>query len=776
MPASLRVRAHSHLWPTFRRIAATCVAIGLAGFPFQHATAFGQQATAPVPESPVTETTTPAASSDAPADQPAPPSVAATGAAPSDLGAAAGEAKRVGHLIPVSAPLPNVERLRRGVRQIVDESRRRGEWPVLVFEFKNGRSPFGQTLDLARFLSGPELDGTTTIAWLPAGARGHVVLLALACDEIVMPSDAEIGQAGADEDSIGPDLLSVYREIAQRRKTIPPDVALGLLNPALEVYEVETEMGREFVLRDGLDELVRRQAIVSQKVIIRAGEPARFTGREAKEFGFVALLADDLPSIARAWKLAPDSLVADPSLLMTWVPVQINVRGPMTASLAARAQRLIEEQIREHDANLLIVYIDSPGGAPIESLTLAQYLASLKSNERRTVAYVANEARADAAFIALACDQMVVGKQARLGGGWQGINPSESEVDTLTTSLIDMAKRKGRAPALVAAFVNPNLTVNRYTQTDTGAVDYLTAQDAIDLNSREQDAAAHWVRGEQVSIDGEPLALSGERSVQLGLARAAVNGPDELRELYGLDDNPRVVEPGWVDTLIAVLSSDAVGWLLLLLGAGGLYIEAQSPGLGIGIFMSGVCFLLFFWAHWLGGTADWLEFILFLAGIICVLIEVFLLPGFGIFGLGGGVMIVASLVLASQTFVLPHDDYEVTQLLHSFGVLSGAVVGFVGAAIFVRRFLPRTPGLRHMILASPSPAELAEVERREALVTFEHLLGQRGKTTTPLIPGGKARIGDEVVDVLAEGGFIPPGTQVRVIEVRGPRVVVRIDE
>lgn len=771
MPASLSARAHRYVSPIFACVVAACVAINLFAYS-QDASAFSQPAAAP--ESPATAPAIPTATPDAPTDPPAPAAPAPPAAA--DHAKPAGEAKRVGHLIPISAPVPNIERLRRGVRQIVDESRRRGEWPVLVFEFKNGRSPFGQTLDLANFLTSSELDGTTTIAWLPGGARGHVVLLAMACDEIVMPPDAEIGNAGADEESIGPELLSFYREIAQRRKTIPPDVALGLLNPALEVYEVITEMGRQFVLRDDLDELAKRQAIVSKKVIIRAGEPGRFTGREAKEFGFVALLADDLPSIARAWKLPPDSLVADPSLVMTWVPVQINVRGPMTASLAARAERLIDEQIREHDANLLIIYIDSPGGAPVESLALAQYLANLKSNERRTVAYVANEAQADAVFIALACDQLVVGPQARLGGGWQGINPSDSEIDTLTTSLTDMAKRKGRAPALVAAFVNPQLTVNRYSRADTGAVDYLAAQDAIDLNSREQDPAAHWVRGEQVSVDGEPLAISGDRSVELGLARAAVNGADELRELYGLEENPKVVEPGWVDTLIAVLSSDAVGWLLLLLGAGGLYIEAQSPGLGIGIFMSGVCFLLFFWAHWLGGTADWLEIILFLAGIACVLIEVFLLPGFGIFGLGGGVMIVASLVLASQTFVLPHDDYEFNQLLHSFGVLSGAVVGFVGAAIFVRKFLPRTPGLRHMILAPPSPAELAEVERREALVTFDHLLGERGKTTTPLIPGGKARIGQQVVDVLAEGGFIPPGTQVRVIEVLGSRIVVRIDE
>jgi hypothetical protein len=313
MPATLRVRTRCQFSPTIRRVAAIFVATWLAGFVFQGASAFGQHATAPALESPVADAAIPAAANE-PASQPAPPD-----GAPTDLGAAAGEAKRVGHLIPVSAPLPNVERLRRGVRQIVDESRGRGEWPVLVFEFKNGRSPFGQTLDLARFLSGPELDGTTTIAWLPSGARGHVVLLALACDEIVMPADAEIGQAGADEESIGPDLLSVYREIAQRRKTIPPDVALGLLNPALEVYEVETEMGREFVLRDALDELAKRQAIVSQKVIIRwrawsihgeRGQGAWFRRAAGQRFAFDCPSLEVGPGFARSGSLARDDLGA----------------------------------------------------------------------------------------------------------------------------------------------------------------------------------------------------------------------------------------------------------------------------------------------------------------------------------------------------------------------------------------------------------------------------------------------------------------------------------
>ena len=78
--------------------------------------------------------------------------------------------------------------------------------------------------------------------------------------------------------------------------------------------------------------------------------------------------------------------------------------------------------------------------------------------------------------------------------------------------------------------------------------------------------------------------------------------------------------------------------------------------------MAAVCFLLFFWSRYLGGTAGWLEVMLFVAGASCVLLEVFVIPGFGIFGLGGGALILASLILASQTFVVPQNDYQFDQL------------------------------------------------------------------------------------------------------------------
>lgn len=99
------------------------------------------------------------------------------------------------------------------------------------------------------------------------------------------------------------------------------------------------------------------------------------------------------------------------------------------------------------------------------------------------------------------------------------------------------------------------------------------------------------------------------------------------------------------------------------------------------------------------------------------------------------------------------------------------MAGVVAAAVFIRKFLPHTPFLRGMML--DPPAEENEVlHERESLVHWEHLTGKRGVATTQLTPSGKARFGDDVVDVISDGEVIAKGSDVYVAEVHGNRVLV----
>jgi membrane-bound ClpP family serine protease len=94
-------------------------------------------------------------------------------------------------------------------------------------------------------------------------------------------------------------------------------------------------------------------------------------------------------------------------------------------------------------------------------------------------------------------------------------------------------------------------------------------------------------------------------------------------------------------------------------------------------------------------------------------------------------------------------------------------------AYLLRKRLPRSPLLGRMMLEPPAGEEAETIRRREALVDFHELVGATGVTSTQLTPGGKARFGELLVDVMADGEVIDRGTPVEVVEVRGSHVLVR---
>jgi membrane-bound serine protease (ClpP class) len=156
-----------------------------------------------------------------------------------------------------------------------------------------------------------------------------------------------------------------------------------------------------------------------------------------------------------------------------------------------------------------------------------------------------------------------------------------------------------------------------------------------------------------------------------------------------------------------------------------------------------------------------------------VLLEVFVLPGFGIFGLGGGGLMLASLVLASLTFVRPHSEVELEELARSVGTVALSGLGVMTFIVVSRRYLPQAPVFRNIVLEPPEADEAIDLDHREALADYSALIGARGHAATDLRPAGKARINHELVDVIAEGEPLDSGTEVVVVEARGYRIVVR---
>jgi membrane-bound serine protease (ClpP class) len=685
-------------------------------------------------------------------------------------------AKQLGFSIRLTLPIDDqtTNRVKRFVNGAIEKAQAQNIKPYLIFEFyvpesqeNFGRgSEFESCLKLAKYLTSNKLNDATTVAYLPQSIEGHAILAVMACDNIIMAPQTHIGPIGIEADQIDATMRAAYRDIPSRRRKLPVPLAIGMLDPALEILAIQTEVGTEYITRESLEEFKKNHMAVEPKVFKAPGEQLQFKSDDARALGFVTYLAANRHDLAQALDLPPLGIEDDPSLEKPWKAIRIELKGPITSDVARQVQKMIDDQTSQQEVNFICVWIESPGGSPAASIDLVNYLLALDPSQVRTVAYIPKDARADAALIALACDQVIMLPKAIIGG------PGEKEIlkDDMT-ALRDriresLAPQKGRSWSLPVALVDPKIEVYRCTK--PGEVAYFSPEELA-----EQPDMDKWQKGPKITKQDRVLKLDGRQAEEMRVANRLVANFDEFKKYYGLENDPALVEPGWADTLIEALSSQGVAILLLFIGMAALYFEFHTPGLGIGAFVALICFVLFFWSQFLHGAPGWLISILFLSGVACILLEIFVIPGFGIFGLGGGAMVIMALILASQVLVMPRSSQQLADMQRSLLLVGGTTVALFAAALLLRKWLPNTPLLNRMVLSPPEGTERELISHRELLVDLENLVGNQGTTTTPLVPAGKARFGDSVVDVIADGEMIEPRKTIEVVEVRGNRVVVR---
>ncbi|OPX25647.1 MAG: hypothetical protein B1H02_00975 [Candidatus Latescibacteria bacterium 4484_107] len=146
---------------------------------------------------------------------------------------------------------------------------------------------------------------------------------------------------------------------------------------------------------------------------------------------------------------------------------------------------------------------------------------------------------------------------------------------------------------------------------------------------------------------------------------------------------------------------------------------------------------------------------LLLIGFMLILIELFLIPGITLAGIGGGLAILGGVVYAYKYLGL-------TEAAWCLGV------SFVLGAVLLR-FVIRTGSWRRMVL---NTKESGEEGFRSTPSELEALVGKEGVAVTPLHPSGTAIIEGKRINVVTEGGFVERNAKIVVEEVEGNRVVV----
>jgi membrane-bound serine protease (ClpP class) len=677
-------------------------------------------------------------------------------------------------------------------KQATNEDRK----AYLFLQIKPGQSEAYQAVGLAKFLTSAEISRVTTVAWIPETVTGHIALLALGCKEIIMHPDAMLGDIGRGKTADADDRLAALAIVDKRHnRLLNRAIAEAMVDPNKKLYYVTLEQPNQpketrIATQEDLELLRNNHSVITDVQILKeAGEPGKFSGSQARSLEFLTNhIARSVGDIAEIYGIDPENLREDPTRGEAVKVRLIKITETIDPVLEAFVERQIQRALSS-GANTLIFEIHSPGGYLISAQSLANYLASLSDQKVRTIAYIPEFAYSGAALIALGCDEIYMAKEGQIGdaGAIQEVGKEgkfehvpEKLLGPYRVTLRTLAEKKQRPPAIAEAMAFKELVVYQVTHRDNGRVWYMSESEIHDSNGE-------WIKGAAVPESGnnQLLVVTGERAVELKVARAVVKNLDDLRIWLNIPADVRIAPVGrtWIDTFVFILANPVVTGFLFFVGLFCLYLELHIFS-GFFAIISAVCFGIFFWSRFLGGTAGWLEVILFTLGMLFLGLEIFVIPGFGVFGVSGILLIVGSLIMASQTFNNIEPSADLNKLAQSLSGLAGSLLAVFVMGMLLQHYLPRIPILNTARIIPPGGIGLDEDAprlKRKLLVEkenlekseFRDLMGQQGVATTMLRPSGRARFHDQLVDVVTEGSFIAEKTPVEVIRIAGHVITVR---
>ncbi len=349
----------------------------------------------------------------------------------------------------------------------------------------------------------------------------------------------------------------------------------------------------------------------------------------------------------------------------------------------------------------------------------------ITESEIPVTAYVNKRALSAGAYIALQADHIYMAPGGKMGAAaiidGQG-NAADQKAESLwLAEMEDAAVKNNRNPKYALAMADP------------------------DIDAKEVGAPK-----------GDLLTLNAEKAMEVGYSEGTADNVSALVKKLGFEKAQiSYAKESFAEKTARWLTSPVIVPILLTIAFLGLTVELFSPGVGLPT-AGFIALLLFFYGHLAAGLAGYETVLLFIAGVILILLEIFL-PG-GIIGLLGLGSIIVSLFLAAGSFTVM-----------AVSLLIATAVSITAFILLTRVLGKRMKFFRKLILNDSTNTESGYVSNQ----TRTDLMGKVGITSTPLRPSGTVIIDDERLDVVSEGSFTEKDKKVKVIKVEGSRIVVR---
>lgn len=477
------------------------------------------------------------------------------------------------------------------------------------------------------------------------------------------------------------------------------------------------------------------------------------------------------------------------------------------------------------DSKAIVFIVDTPGGRVDSALQITDAILDAPC---KTIAFVDGMGAISAgALISYACDEIVMSPSTNMGAAQpvmmssEGTEPlGEKETSFVRAKFASLAEMKGRNPDIAMAMVDKDIELRAYQKPDgtleikaTTRPPQLTGEEAvkelIDDPGKVVRKIIETVVGEELPIPktkeskgpedqgvagpapeseaapadadegviiepaGKLLTLTPQEAKKYGVIEYIAKDIDDLMWQLGYTNTAVVkIEPTWSEDLYKWLISPQVTLILLVVGIGGLYLEFKTPGFGMpGIV--GICALaIYFGSRSVVGLADWLDIALVITGIVLLLVEIFLIPGFGVVGAVGIIFVLAGVVFSFMftDFSLPQYSWEWDRWEEAGFALTMTMLCMVALVVLTWKLLPKTPLYGRLVLADRQlPGGGYSVQTPDVV---DAVVGKEGIASSMLRPTGRGRFGDKTLQVVSLNEFIEEGTPIVIVQAEGNRYVV----
>lgn len=409
----------------------------------------------------------------------------------------------------------------------------------------------------------------------------------------------------------------------------------------------------------------------------------------------------------------------------------------LSEEIQPAAGRLIKKSFDEAQklkVDQIIIEINTYGGR----LDVADSIRTKILNSKiPTTAFINNNAASAGALISLACDKIYMAPGGSIGAatvvnGATGEAMPDKYQSYMRGMIRSTAETKGRDPDIAEAMVDDRKII------------------------------------EGITDSGKVLTLTSVEAVKFKMADDIASNIDEVVEKLNINTFnliPHKITAA--DKLINFLLSPVVNSILILVIIGGLYFEFKAPGLGLPILISLTGAILFFAPLMIDGTANVWEILLFVAGVILLMLEIFVIPGFGVAGIAGIICIVSGLTFSLLGF--NGWDFEFNAISGDllsqtfFRVMTIVSIAFI-TIFFFGQSLITLPGFNRLVLKNKQDSIEGFTIKKDNL---DALIGKNGIVLHQLRPSGKIIIDGNIYDAISITSMVEKDILVKVIGTEG---------